>query len=119
MLPGTGSKGHLLSGSQDLGSKASGLPPIRILIGECCPAFFFFFFFKSLTHYFKAPIMIIILQQRMRWLDGITDSIDMSEQTLGDGEGQGSPVRYSPWGGRELGTTERLKNNNECNSSSR
>ena len=28
--------------------------------------------------------------QRMRWLDGITDSMDMSEQTLGDSEGQGS-----------------------------
>ena len=27
----------------------------------------------------------------MRWLDGITDSVDMSsEQTLGDSEGQGS-----------------------------
>ena len=26
----------------------------------------------------------------MRWLDGITDSMDMSEQTLGDSEGQGS-----------------------------
>ena len=30
-------------------------------------------------------------QQRMRWLDGLTDSTDMSyEQTLGDSEGQGS-----------------------------
>ena len=25
-------------------------------------------------------------QQRMRWLDDITDSVDMSEQTLGDSE---------------------------------
>ena len=30
--------------------------------------------------------------QRMRWLDGIIDSIDMSEQTPGDGEGQRSLV---------------------------
>ena len=30
-------------------------------------------------------------QQRMRWLDSITDSMDMSsEQTLGDSEGQES-----------------------------
>ena len=29
--------------------------------------------------------------QKTRWLDGITDSMDMSfEQTPGDGEGQGS-----------------------------
>ena len=41
MLPGTGSKEHLHSGSQDLGSKASGLPPLRTLIGKRCPAFFF------------------------------------------------------------------------------
>ena len=30
--------------------------------------------------------------QRMRWLDGIIDSMDMSEQTPGDGKGQGSLV---------------------------
>ena len=31
-------------------------------------------------------------QQRMRWLDDITDSTGMSEQTQGDGERQGSLV---------------------------
>ena len=35
------------------------------------------------------------------------------EQTLGDGEGQGSLVCYSPWGHKELDTTEQLKNNNK------
>jgi len=35
-----------------------------------------------------------------------------TEQTLGDSEGQGSLVRYSPWGHEELGMTERLNNNN-------
>jgi len=28
----------------------------------------------------------------MRWLDSITDSMDMSEQAPGDGEGQGNMV---------------------------
>ena len=32
------------------------------------------------------------------------------EQTLGDGEGQGSLVCCSPWGGKESDTTERLNN---------
>ena len=45
-------------------------------------------------------------RQRMRWLDGIADSIDMSEQAPGDGEGQGSLVCCSPWGPKELDTTE-------------
>ena len=43
--------------------------------------------------------------QRMRWLDGITDSIDMS---LGDGDGQGGLACCSPRGCEELDTTERL-----------
>ena len=37
-------------------------------------------------------------RQRMRWLDGITDSMNMSEQALGVGNGQGSLACCSPWG---------------------
>ena len=33
------------------------------------------------------------------------------EQTLGDGEGQGSLVCCSPWGHKELVITDRLYNN--------
>ena len=45
----------------------------------------------------------------MRWLDGITDSMDMSLSKLrGVGDGQGSLAFYSPWGRKELDTTERL-----------
>ena len=32
------------------------------------------------------------------------------EQTLGDGEGQGSLASCSPWGHKESDTTERLNN---------
>ena len=47
--------------------------------------------------------------QRMRWLDGIMDSMDMSfEQALGVGNGQGSLVCCSPWGHKELDMTEWL-----------
>ena len=46
----------------------------------------------------------------MRWLDGITDSNGhKSEQTAGDGEGQGSLGRYSPRGhraGHDLATEQ-------------
>ena len=35
------------------------------------------------------------------------------EQTLGDGEGQGSLVCYSPWGRQESDMTEQLNNNNK------
>ena len=45
-------------------------------------------------------------RQRMRWLDGITDSLDMSfEQTPGDGEGQGSLAYCNSWDLRELDMT--------------
>ena len=36
-----------------------------------------------------------------------------SEQTLGDSEGQGSPECCSPWGHKELDTTQQVNNNND------
>ena len=45
----------------------------------------------------------------MRWLDGITDSMDMGLSKLRDGEGQGSLACCSPWGHKELDTTEQMK----------
>ena len=48
-------------------------------------------------------------QQRMRWLDGITDSMDMSlSKSLGVGDGEGSVACCSPRGCKESDTTERL-----------
>ena len=49
-------------------------------------------------------------QQKMRWLDGITDSTDMSfEQAPGVGYGQESLACCSPWGSKESDMTEHLK----------
>ena len=46
-------------------------------------------------------------RQRMRWLNDITDSTDMSlSKLLGVGDGQGSLV--CPWGRKELDRTEQL-----------
>ena len=47
-------------------------------------------------------------QQRMRWLDGITDSMGMSLSKLQElvGDGQESLVCCSPWGHKESDTTE-------------
>ena len=53
-------------------------------------------------------------QQRMRWLDGITDSMVINLSKLGDSEGQGSLVCFSPWGhsvGDNLSTEQLLENN--------
>ena len=48
-------------------------------------------------------------QQRMRWLDGITNSMDMSLSKLQElGNGQGSLACCSPWGFKELDMTEQL-----------
>ena len=46
----------------------------------------------------------------MRWLDVNGHEL---EQTLVDGEGQGSLVCCSPWGHKELDTTELLNNNSD------
>ena len=44
----------------------------------------------------------------MRWLDSITDSVDMSLNKLWETEGQGSLARCSSWGRKELDKTEQL-----------
>ena len=47
-------------------------------------------------------------RQRMRWLDGITDSMNMSESTPGVGDGQGGLACCDSWGSKELDTTEQV-----------
>ena len=51
----------------------------------------------------------------MNWLDGIIDSMDEFEQTVGDSEIQGSLVCCSPWGRKEWDMTEQLNNNKKYN----
>ena len=47
--------------------------------------------------------------QRMRWLDGITNSMDMSfSKLLGVGDGQGSLACCGRWGRKQSDRTERL-----------
>ena len=54
--------------------------------------------------------------KRMRWLDGITDSMDMSlgqlwhefGSTLGVGDGQGGLACCDSWGHKESDMTEQL-----------
>ena len=45
-------------------------------------------------------------RQRMRWLDSITDSMDMSLSKFQESEGPGSLVCCNPWGYKESDTTE-------------
>ena len=45
-------------------------------------------------------------RQRMKWLDTTTDSMNMNLSKLGDSEGQGGMACCSPWGCKELDTTQ-------------
>jgi len=45
-------------------------------------------------------------RQRMRWLDGIIDSMDMSLSKLWELDGQGNLACCSPWGCKESDMTE-------------
>ena len=47
-------------------------------------------------------------QQRMRWLYGITNSMDVFERPLGVGDGPGGLACCHSWGHKESDTTERL-----------
>ena len=49
----------------------------------------------------------------MRWLDGITNSMDVSLSRLRDDEGQRGLACCSPWDHTESDMTEQLKNNNK------
>ena len=52
-------------------------------------------------------------QQRMRWLDGITDLMDEFGGTPGTGDGQEGLACCGSWGRKESDTTEtELTNNN-------
>ena len=47
-------------------------------------------------------------RQRMIWLDGITDSMDMTLSELREGDGQGGLACCDSWGRKVSDTTERL-----------
>ena len=61
------------------------------------------------TDSFEKTLMLGKIEgRRMRWLDGIIDSMDVSEQAPGVGDGQGGLACCVSWGCKESDTTERL-----------
>jgi len=50
-------------------------------------------------------------QQRMRWLDGVIDSVNIDLSKLQEIVKDREVAYYSPWGHKELHTTEQLNNN--------
>ena len=53
----------------------------------------------------------------MRWLDGVTNSMDMNLGKPADGEGHRGLACCSPWGRKESDRTWRLNSNNVLNMS--
>ena len=61
-----------------------------------------------ITHIRKACFSLKSRQQRMRWLDDITDSMNVSLSKLRVGDGQGGLACCSPWGCKESDRTDWL-----------
>ena len=55
-------------------------------------------------------------QQQMRWLDSITNSMEINLSKLGDSRGQRRLACCSPWGHKESDMTQQLNNNNNGHS---
>ena len=53
-------------------------------------------------------------QQRMRWFDSITGSMDMSLSKVRERVKDGETWRCRPWHGKESDTTSHLNNNSRC-----
>ena len=56
----------------------------------------------------EKTLMLGKIEGGRRWLDGISDSLDMSLGKLGVGDGQGGLACCSPWDSKESDMTERL-----------